>query len=220
MRAFAITLILSALGAFAPNAGAAPARDAVAVGKSAYGSVLFDGRGFALYVFTHDRAGRSTCSGARRCGSQALAGRHRAPRRRVPAGYLRRQAALLLRRRPQARPDPVSERVRVRRPLAGRARRRRAGSLTITGAAEDALGWEATSWLAAQRRARRRVRRGRARERDPTRAAPCPAGTARAGRRPACSAATLEKAARATTWPMIPLDAALCARHSRARWSE
>ncbi|MDX6535735.1 MAG: hypothetical protein QOD37_76 [Gaiellales bacterium] len=43
---------------------AAPARPTVAVAKSAYGPVLFDGRGFALYAFTRDRARRTACSGA------------------------------------------------------------------------------------------------------------------------------------------------------------
>ena len=43
---------------------AAPARPTVAVAKSAYGPVLFDGRGFALYAFSRDGARRSTCSGA------------------------------------------------------------------------------------------------------------------------------------------------------------
>ena len=31
---------------------------------SSYGGILFDGRGFVLYAFTHDRHGRSSCSGA------------------------------------------------------------------------------------------------------------------------------------------------------------
>ena len=64
MRAFAITLLLSALATFAPNSGATSTRNTIVVGKSAYGPVLFDGRGFALYVFTHDRTSRSTCRGA------------------------------------------------------------------------------------------------------------------------------------------------------------
>lgn len=64
MRAFALALLLAAFAVAAPNAAATPLRSTVAVGKSAYGPVLFDGRGFALYVFTHDRPGRSTCSGA------------------------------------------------------------------------------------------------------------------------------------------------------------
>jgi predicted lipoprotein with Yx(FWY)xxD motif len=64
MRAFRLTLLLSAIAVLAPSAAAAPTRSTVAVGKSAYGPVLFDGRGFALYAFTHDRQGRSTCGGA------------------------------------------------------------------------------------------------------------------------------------------------------------
>ncbi len=31
---------------------------------SRYGRVLFDGRGYALYAFTRDRGGRSSCAGA------------------------------------------------------------------------------------------------------------------------------------------------------------
>jgi predicted lipoprotein with Yx(FWY)xxD motif len=33
-------------------------------GPSAYGRVLFDGRGFALYAFTRDPRGKSVCTGA------------------------------------------------------------------------------------------------------------------------------------------------------------
>ena len=36
----------------------------VKAGKSAYGKILFDGKGFALYAFTRDGRGRSRCSGA------------------------------------------------------------------------------------------------------------------------------------------------------------
>jgi predicted lipoprotein with Yx(FWY)xxD motif len=32
--------------------------------QSAYGKILFDGRGFVLYAFTRDAHGRSACSGA------------------------------------------------------------------------------------------------------------------------------------------------------------
>ena len=64
MRTLALIISLVVLGALAPGAIAAPLRVTVAVGKSAYGPVLFDGRGYALYAFTHDRPGRSTCSGA------------------------------------------------------------------------------------------------------------------------------------------------------------
>jgi predicted lipoprotein with Yx(FWY)xxD motif len=39
-------------------------RATVTVHGSKYGRILFDGRGFALYAFTRDRAGRSACTGA------------------------------------------------------------------------------------------------------------------------------------------------------------
>jgi predicted lipoprotein with Yx(FWY)xxD motif len=35
----------------------------ITVGESAYGPILFDGRGFALYAFTRDGRGPSRCSG-------------------------------------------------------------------------------------------------------------------------------------------------------------
>lgn len=41
------------------NAGTSAPR--VVVRSSSYGHILFDGRGFVLYAFTHDRRGRSTC---------------------------------------------------------------------------------------------------------------------------------------------------------------
>jgi predicted lipoprotein with Yx(FWY)xxD motif len=40
------------------------ARSTIGVHASPYGSILFDGKGFALYAFTKDPKGRSTCSGA------------------------------------------------------------------------------------------------------------------------------------------------------------
>ena len=59
--AFASALTLLAVtGATAHAAATAPT---VAASRSAYGVVLFDGRGKALYAFTHDTRGRSTCSG-------------------------------------------------------------------------------------------------------------------------------------------------------------
>jgi predicted lipoprotein with Yx(FWY)xxD motif len=64
MRALRTAIIVVALGVLAPNAAATPPRSTVAVGKSVYGPVLFDGRGFALYAFTHDRPGQSTCRAA------------------------------------------------------------------------------------------------------------------------------------------------------------
>jgi predicted lipoprotein with Yx(FWY)xxD motif len=64
MRTLALIIGLATLGAVAPSATASSHGITVAVGKSAYGRVLFDGSGFALYAFTRDRVGRSTCSGA------------------------------------------------------------------------------------------------------------------------------------------------------------
>ena len=37
---------------------------AVKVARTAYGPALVDRRGFAVYLFTHDRSARSTCYGA------------------------------------------------------------------------------------------------------------------------------------------------------------
>lgn len=42
----------------------AQARSTVTVRSSAFGRILFDSRGFALYGFTKDSRGRSNCSGA------------------------------------------------------------------------------------------------------------------------------------------------------------
>jgi predicted lipoprotein with Yx(FWY)xxD motif len=64
MRTLAVAIVLSALGVLAAGATATAPRSSVGVGRSTYGPVLFDGRGFVLYAFTRDRAGRSTCSGA------------------------------------------------------------------------------------------------------------------------------------------------------------
>ena len=52
---------------FVRSVPAAPARAvakaSVATGKSSYGQILFDGRGFALYAFTHDTRNKATCYG-------------------------------------------------------------------------------------------------------------------------------------------------------------
>ena len=64
MRTLIIVIGLLTIAVLAPGAMATSRDSSVAVGKSAYGAVLFDGRGFALYAFTHDRPRRSTCSGA------------------------------------------------------------------------------------------------------------------------------------------------------------
>jgi predicted lipoprotein with Yx(FWY)xxD motif len=66
MRALVISIGVLALGALAQSAIATQTspRNVVAGGTSAYGRVLFDGRGFALYAFARDPAGHSTCGGA------------------------------------------------------------------------------------------------------------------------------------------------------------
>jgi predicted lipoprotein with Yx(FWY)xxD motif len=61
--------VLASAGATAP--GSAPAssqlsRSTLTAGPSAFGRILFDGRGFALYGFTRDPRGGSACAGA--CG--------------------------------------------------------------------------------------------------------------------------------------------------------
>lgn len=58
-------LVLTALAStsFAPRADAA-SPVTVAVRGSAYGPILFDGRGYVLYAFTRDPRNRSTCFGA------------------------------------------------------------------------------------------------------------------------------------------------------------
>src|SRR5918912_1830297 len=63
MRTIALLAALAALFTLTGNAGASD-RSVVTSAKSTYGQVLFDGRGFALYAFTHDARGRSTCTGA------------------------------------------------------------------------------------------------------------------------------------------------------------
>jgi len=66
MRTFLILIgVLAVLGAApAAMARAGASSGTVAVHSSSYGRVLFDGRGFALYTFSHDPRGRSSCSGA------------------------------------------------------------------------------------------------------------------------------------------------------------
>src|SRR5690242_8552251 len=49
--------------AVSPSAMSAPATG-VQAHRSSYGTVLFDGRGFALYGFTSDRRNASRCAGA------------------------------------------------------------------------------------------------------------------------------------------------------------
>ena len=60
-------VLAAALGAALLVAVAAPAHaadGALTVRASQYGRILFDGRGFVLYLFTRDGRGVSRCSGA------------------------------------------------------------------------------------------------------------------------------------------------------------
>ena len=57
------TLAAALLAAFVAATSSGPA-PAVTAHSSSFGRILFDGRGFALYAFTSDPRGRSTCSGA------------------------------------------------------------------------------------------------------------------------------------------------------------
>jgi len=63
MRAFLVLVALAAMLA-APTSASVRTQSSVTVDASKYGRILFDGRGFALYTFTRDARGRSTCSGA------------------------------------------------------------------------------------------------------------------------------------------------------------
>jgi predicted lipoprotein with Yx(FWY)xxD motif len=63
IRAALFTLAVMLL-AVAHAAAAAGTASTLTAGSSAYGVVLFDGHGKALYAFTRDPRGRSTCSGA------------------------------------------------------------------------------------------------------------------------------------------------------------
>src|SRR5690348_12108131 len=66
--AFAVVVLVLGAGALfartTPGSARPFARTAVAVGKSSFGPILFDGRGFALYAFTRDPRSRATCYGA------------------------------------------------------------------------------------------------------------------------------------------------------------
>jgi predicted lipoprotein with Yx(FWY)xxD motif len=53
-----------ALAAVSQAAAGGDAGSTVTTARSVYGVVLFDGHGKALYAFTRDPRGRSTCSGA------------------------------------------------------------------------------------------------------------------------------------------------------------
>jgi predicted lipoprotein with Yx(FWY)xxD motif len=57
----ALIVLFLAIGQAVAAGGA---ESTVRTGSSSYGAVLFDGHGKALYAFTRDPRGRSTCSGA------------------------------------------------------------------------------------------------------------------------------------------------------------
>src|SRR2546423_702065 len=59
-----LIVLASLLTVAALAAPAANAEGAVATHPSRFGTILFDSRGFALYAFTHDTKGKSTCYGA------------------------------------------------------------------------------------------------------------------------------------------------------------
>jgi predicted lipoprotein with Yx(FWY)xxD motif len=70
MRAFRLSVALAAIGIVVTGVTPAPRIPASAtvgptlsVRVSAYGRILFDGRGRALYAFTRDRRNRTTCFG-------------------------------------------------------------------------------------------------------------------------------------------------------------
>ena len=63
IRFLAVPLAVASLVVAAPSAAQVP-RSTVMVKASSFGRVLFDGRGFVLYGFTHDPRGKSACSGA------------------------------------------------------------------------------------------------------------------------------------------------------------
>jgi predicted lipoprotein with Yx(FWY)xxD motif len=62
MRILFVFSVLAAALAFTTSA-MAQTRATVTVRGSTYGKVIFDGRGFALYAFTKDGRGPSTCRG-------------------------------------------------------------------------------------------------------------------------------------------------------------
>lgn len=69
MRSLVLAIVLVVAATFAAGSGvargAAGSQATLTVRSSQYGSILFDGRGRALYAFTRDRrAGTSRCYGA------------------------------------------------------------------------------------------------------------------------------------------------------------
>jgi predicted lipoprotein with Yx(FWY)xxD motif len=66
MRTLVVVTAVLTVFALAPGAEASAGSSGgkVVVHSSSYGRILFDGGGFVLYAFTHDRHGHSSCSGA------------------------------------------------------------------------------------------------------------------------------------------------------------
>src|SRR5262245_16540775 len=59
-----VAALLAALGPAGDATARPDAAPTLTVRSSAWGKIVFDGNGRALYAFTADRAGTSTCSGA------------------------------------------------------------------------------------------------------------------------------------------------------------
>ena len=68
MRTWALFLVLLAVAPLSASSAAfgssQAARPTLTAGRSSYGRVLFDGRGFVVYAFTRDPRGKSVCTGA------------------------------------------------------------------------------------------------------------------------------------------------------------
>jgi predicted lipoprotein with Yx(FWY)xxD motif len=63
---FLLFFVLALAAASASSAALASShadRSTLTAGRSSYGRVLFDGRGFVLYAFTRDPRGKSVCAG-------------------------------------------------------------------------------------------------------------------------------------------------------------
>src|SRR2546422_7791517 len=61
---FLVVLALAASAAGTAFASSESSRSTLTVRSSAYGKILFDGAGRALYAFTRDPRGRSVCAGS------------------------------------------------------------------------------------------------------------------------------------------------------------
>jgi len=66
MRLMPLLVVVAAVAMVFAPAGMSreTAAPTLTVKSSAFGRVLFDGRGYVLYAFTHDAKGRSACYGA------------------------------------------------------------------------------------------------------------------------------------------------------------